>query len=135
MDTFTTKLRVWKPDHLEGAKDLELLVVMDAPFSWISRARLERLGISSAYRMTFCTNDQRLLERDMAVVYIATDGRSVPDVVVMAEEGESEGLGAHSIEGLGMSADPVQKKLVPAVMLALSSEFRHFIGVSGDLAR
>ncbi len=57
----------------------------------------------------------------MAIVYIATDGVSVPDLVVMAEAGESEVMGAHSIEGLGMAADPVQKKLVPTVMLALSS--------------
>jgi hypothetical protein len=32
-----------------------------------------------------------------------------------------EVMGAHTIEGLGMAADPVQKKLVPAVMLALGS--------------
>ena len=37
----------------------------------------------------------------------------------MAEPGEMEVLGAHSIEGLGMAADPVQKKLVPTIMLAL----------------
>jgi hypothetical protein len=37
----------------------------------------------------------------------------------MAEEGESEVIGTHSIEGLGMAADPVQRKLVPTVMLAL----------------
>ena len=121
MGTFTAKLRVWKADHPEAAEELELLVDTCASFSWISKARLERLGIRPAYPMPFRAIDGRVLERDMGVVYIASDGRSVPDLVVMAEEGESEVMGAQSIEGLGMAADPVQKKLVPTIMLALSS--------------
>jgi predicted aspartyl protease len=119
MGTFTAKLRVWKELHPQDAQELELLVDTGASFSWISKGWLERLGVTAAYQMPFRTIDGRVLERDMAVVYIATDGRSVPDLVVMAEEGESEVMGAHSIEGLGMAADPVQKKLVPTVMLAL----------------
>ena len=122
MGTFSAKLRVWKEDRPEGAQELELLVDTGASFSWISKARLERLGVRPAYQMPFRTIDGRVLERDMAVIYIGTDGRSVPDLVVMAEEGESEVIGAHSIEGLGMAADPVQKKLVPTVMLALGSQ-------------
>ena len=121
MGTFSAKLRVWKEDRPEGAQELELLVDTGASFSWISKARLGRLGVTAAYQMPFRTIDGRVLDRDMAVVYIASDGRSVPDLVVMAEEGESEVIGAHSIEGLGMAADPVQKKLVPTVMLALRS--------------
>jgi len=122
MGTFSAKLRVWREDRPEGAQELELLVDTGASFSWISKARLERLGVRPAYQMPFRTIDGRVLERDMAVIYIGTDGRSVPDLVVMAEEGESEVIGAHSIEGLGMAADPVQKKLVPTVMLALGSQ-------------
>jgi hypothetical protein len=33
-----------------------------------------------------------------------------------------EVMGAHTIEGLGLAADPVQKRLVPTVMLALASQ-------------
>jgi hypothetical protein len=79
MDTFSAKLRVWKEDHPEGAQELELLVDTGASFSWISKARLQRLGVTATYQMLFRTIDGRVLERDMAVVYIATDGRSVPD--------------------------------------------------------
>ena len=69
--------------------------------------------------MQFRTIEGRLIERDVAVVYVASDGYSAPDLVVMAEPGEMEVIGAHSMEGLGLAADPVQKKLVPTVMLAL----------------
>ncbi len=121
MGTFSAKLRVWNPDHPETVEELDLFVDTGAAYSWISRACLERLGVVATRRMPFRTIEGRVLERDLGIVYIGTDGRSVPDIVVMAEAGEMEVVGAHSIEGLGLAADPVQKKLVPTVMLALSS--------------
>jgi predicted aspartyl protease len=119
MGTFTAKLRVWNPAHPETVEELEPFVDTGAAYSWIGRGRLERLGVTPARRMSFRTIEGRVLERDLAIVYVGTDGYSAPDIVVMAEPGEMEVMGAHSIEGLGLAADPVQKKLVPTVMLAL----------------
>jgi predicted aspartyl protease len=121
MSTFKAKFRIWNPASPEKAEEVEAVVDTGASFSWISRSRLERLGLSPSRRMPFRTIEGRVLERDLAAIYIATDGYSAPDVVVMAEPGETEVLGAHSIEGLGMAADPVQKKLTPTIMLALSA--------------
>jgi predicted aspartyl protease len=121
MGTFSAKLRVWNPAKPSDVEELDAFVDTGAAFSWISRARLERLGVSAARKMSFRTTEGRLLERDMATVYVATGTYSVPDVVVMAEAGEMEVMGAHTIEGLGLAADPVQKKLVPTVMLALAA--------------
>ena len=121
MGTFKSKLRVWNPAHPEKAEELEVLVDTGAAFSWVSRARLENLGVSSSRRMPFRTIDGRVLERDMAIVNVGTNGYIAPDLVVMAEPGEMEVMGAHSIEGLGLAADPVQKKLVPTIMLALAA--------------
>jgi predicted aspartyl protease len=121
MGTFSVKLRIWNPAKPGEVEELDAFVDTGAAFSWISRARLERLGVSAARKMSFRTIEGRLLERDMATVYVATGTYSVPDVVVMAEAGEMEVMGAHTIEGLGLAADPVQKKLVPTVMLALAA--------------
>ncbi len=121
MGTFTTQLRVWNPAQPEKAEEFEVFVDTGAAFSWVSRARLQRLGIGPSRRMPFRTIDGRVLERDLAIAYVATDGYSAPDMVVMAEPGEMEVMGAHSIEGLGLAADPVQRKLVPTVMLALAA--------------
>jgi predicted aspartyl protease len=119
MGTFSVKLRIWNPAQPGTVEEFDAFVDTGAAFSWISRARLERLGVASSRRMQFRTIEGRLLERDLATVYVSTDKYSVPDVVVMAELGEMEVMGAHTIEGLGLAADPVQKKLVPTVMLAL----------------
>jgi hypothetical protein len=64
-------------------------------------------------RMPFRAIEGRVLEPDMAAVYVGSDGYPVPDVVVMAERGEMEVLGAQ------MAVDPIQKKLVPTMMMAL----------------
>jgi hypothetical protein len=41
--------------------------------------------------------------------------------VVIAERSDMEVIGTHTIEGLGLAADPVQKKLIPTIGLALTA--------------
>jgi len=119
MGKFTTKFKVWNPTKPENTQELEALVDTGSAFSWISRSRLEGMGLNPSRRMAFRTIDGRVMERDMTAIYIASAGYSALDMVVMAEAGEMEVLGAHSIEGLGLAADPVQKRLTPMIMLAL----------------
>jgi len=122
MSTFTAKLRIWNPEDPQKIEELEPFVDTGAAFSWISRTRLQRLGVAPSRQMRFRTIDGRVLERDLAIVYVAANENTAPDLVVMAEAGEMEVIGAHSLEGLGVAADPVQRKLVPTVMLALGAE-------------
>ena len=122
MSTFTAKLRIWNPEDPQKIEELEPFVDTGAAFSWISRTRLQRLGVAPSRQMRFRTIDGRVLERDLAIVYVAANENTAPDLVAMAEAGEMEVIGAHSLEGLGVAADPVQRKLVPTVMLALGAE-------------
>ena len=122
MSTFTAKLRIWNPEDPQKVEELEPFVDTGAAFSWIARSRLQRLGVKPSRQMKFRTIDGRMLERDLATVYVGVDEYTAPDLVVMAEAGEMEVIGTHSLEGLGVAADPVQRKLVPTVMLALGAE-------------
>ena len=121
MGIFTAKLRVWNPASSLPAQELELTVDTGASYSWISRSRLEPLGIRSVRRMQFRTIEGHTIERDLAPVFVATDGFTGGDNVVMAEQGDMEVMGAHTLESLGITVDPVAKKLVPAVGLALTA--------------
>src|SRR5271165_2474039 len=122
MGTFTAKLRVWNPASPARVEELDVLVDTGAAYSWVSRARLEPLGIRSVRRMQFRTIEGRMIERDLAPVFVATDGFTGGDNVVMAEAGDMEVLGSHTLETLGVTVDPVNKKLVPTVALALAAE-------------
>jgi predicted aspartyl protease len=84
-----------------------------AAYSWISRSTLEMLDIASVRRMQFRTIEGKVLERELAPVFLAIDGYIGGDNIVMAESGEMQVLGAHSLEALGLTVDPVQKKLLP----------------------
>jgi predicted aspartyl protease len=118
---FTAKLRVWNPARSTEAEELEVMVDTGAAYSWVSRSRLERLGVQPVRRMQFRTIEGRLIERELAPVFVATDGFTGGDNVVVAEPGDMEVLGSHTLESLGVTVDPVSKKLVPAVGLALAA--------------
>ncbi len=116
---FKSKLAVWNPATPSRVEELELLVDTGASYSWFLRERLETLGIRPTGKMQFRTIDGRILEREVAPVFVRTNGHVGGDTIVMAESGDAEVLGAHTLESLGLAADPVQKKLIPTVGMAL----------------
>jgi predicted aspartyl protease len=115
---FKSKLAVWNPASPSRTEELELLVDTGASYSWFLRERLEALGIRPTGRMQFRTIDGRVLERDVAPVFERSDGHVGGDTVVVVESGDAEVLGAHTLESLGLAADPVQKRLIPTVGMA-----------------
>lgn len=120
MGLFTSKLKIWNPGQPERAEEFELLVDTGAAYSWVPRARLESLGIRSTGRMQFRTIEGRVIEREVAPVFLASNGHIGGDTIVLAEPGDLEVFGAHSLEALGLAADPVQKKLMPTILPALA---------------
>jgi predicted aspartyl protease len=124
MGSFSAKLRVWNPESPEKAEEIEALVDTGAAFSWIHRERLERMGAVVLRRIGFRAIGGSVIEGDTAAVCVASNGFTAPDIVVMAERNDMEVIGVHTIEGLGLAADPVQKKLIPTVMPALAARCR-----------
>jgi predicted aspartyl protease len=124
MGKFTAKLRVWNPANPSSGEELEAMVDTGGSYSWISRTRLEALGIRPVRRMQFRTIEGHMIERDLAPVFVASDGFTGGDNVVMAESGDMEVMGAHTLESLGVTVDPVGKKLIPAVGMALTAILR-----------
>ena len=120
MGLFKSKLAVWNPASPARVEELELLVDTGASYSWFLRQRIEALGIRPTGRMQFRTIDGRVLEREVAPVFVRSDGHVGGDTIVVAESGDAEVLGAHTVESLGLAADPVQKKLIPTVGMALA---------------
>jgi len=124
MGSFSAKLRVWNPSDPEKVVEVQAMVDTGAAFSRIHRERLEQLGVQFLRRIGFRAIDGSIVERDTAAVWVGSNGFTAPDIVVMAERNDMEVIGVHTIEGLGLAADPVQKKLIPTVMPALSAGVR-----------
>ena len=122
MSVFSAKLVVWNPSEPSRSEEIEVLVDTGASYSWVSRSRLAGLGVRPTRRMVFRTIEGRTIERELAPVFVRVDGYTGGDTVVLAEPGDNEVLGAHTLESLGLTADPVKKALVPTVGLALPAD-------------
>jgi predicted aspartyl protease len=121
MGIFTAKLRVWNPASSSTTEEIDAMVDTGASYSWVLRTRLESLHVHPVRRMQFRTIEGKMIERDLVPVFVAADGFTGGDNVVVAEPGDMEVIGAHTLESLGLTVDPVGKKLVPVVGLALTA--------------
>ena len=119
MGMFEVSVKMSSPAAPDRTVDLSLLVDTGATLSWIPRTALERIGAAPISRLPFSLADGRRLERDIASVMLAIDGRRAPVPVAFGEQGEEAVLGATALETLGFIVDPVSKKLVARDLLAL----------------
>ena len=119
MSTFATKLRLANLANPTRVVEIEGTVDTGASYSWVSRATLESVDIKPTSRMQFETITGDLIEREMAPVFVSFDGRSGGDTVVVGEPGDMQVIGAHTLEAMGVLADPIRKTLVPTIGLAL----------------
>ena len=81
MGLFKSKIAVWNPAVPARVEELELLVDTGASYSWFLRRRLEGLGIRSTGKMQFRTIDGRVIERDVAPVFVRSDGHVGGDTI------------------------------------------------------
>jgi len=116
VSTFTVKVKVWNPANPSRFAEAEVWADTGAAYSWISKARLEPMGVQKVRRLQFRTIEGHTVERDLAAVFLSADGFTGGDNVVVAESGDLEVLGAHSLESLGLAVDPLHKKLIPLVV-------------------
>jgi hypothetical protein len=52
----------------------------------------------------------------MAVVTMTLEGQTLPTLCLVGREGDLEVLGAYTLGGFGLAVDPIQRRLIPAIM-------------------
>lgn len=118
MGTFSATLEIGDPEGSQY-QTIEAVVDTGSTYTWAPRDFLQRLGVQPVGRREFETADGRVIERDVGRTWVRMDGRSEITLVVFGEEGSKPLLGAYTLEGFGLAADPVRRRLVPARGLAL----------------
>ena len=119
MGTFRVTADIGDPRG-ERYEALELLVDTAATYTWVPRSILERLGVPPAFRFPFILADGRRIEREMAETRVRLDGQSRTTLVVFGDEGTLPLLGAYTLEGFGLAADPVNRRLIPVPGLLMA---------------
>ena len=105
------KVRVYNPSDGSKSLDLELLVDAGSTYTWIRNDRLVRLNISPIGRRRFRTIEGRIIVREIGEAVVECMGRRATTIVVFAEKNDSEVLGLHALEGLGLEVDPITRQL------------------------
>lgn len=120
MGVFRTQIQM---GPLDGSRfeTVEAVVDTGASYTTISRAVLERLGITPEARRQFRLADGQIVEFDVGYARLRAGGESGIVAVCFGPDVGPALLGATSLQVLSLAVDPVGERLVPAVgyMLAI----------------
>ena len=113
MGVFSSPLQI---TSMEGGEvlDIEATVDTGATYSMLPSGMLRQLGVESIGKAEFELADGRIVEMEKGRVWVTIDGASEFSLVIFGEDGTPPLLGAYTLEGLRLAADPVQRRLVPA---------------------
>lgn len=98
---------------------LEVLVDTGATYTWVPAATLHGLGVEPEGRWEFEIAGGEAIERDVAQTWVRYNGSAHMTFVVFGDEGSQPLLGAYSLEGFRLAAEPVRRTLVPTRGFAL----------------
>ncbi len=96
---------------------IEALVDTGSTYTWVSREVLDRLGVRPVEERPFVLADGRQVTYPIAWIQIRMDGRTQPTIAVFGEPASDPLLGVFTLEGFGLAADPVNRRLVPVPAL------------------
>jgi len=113
------KVRIYSPD-MSKFLDVELIVDTGSIYTWIKKDKLKKLGVKPTRKRKFKLINGEIIERWIGETIIECLGEKATTIVVFAEEKDTEVLGVHALEGLGLEVDPITKQLRKAeTLLAL----------------
>src|SRR4030042_3826815 len=116
MGTFYTGCIV--ENHIDRSKSVrisKLLVDTGSEYTWIPTAKLEKIGIQREKKdISFVLANGEVVTRSVGFAILRIVNHFTIDEVVFAEAGDLVLLGARTLEGLNLTVNSAQKKLVAA---------------------
>ena len=91
---------------------LEALVDTGSMYTWVPRDVLQRLGVTAEEQWPFELADGREVRYPVAWAEVRIGARVQPTIVVFGEIGSQPILGAFTLEGFRLAADPVNRRLI-----------------------
>ena len=120
MQLTVLELEIANPGTPEVTEKLEFLIDSGAVYSVAPTPILERLGIRPLTEETFRPADGTKIVRKKGVAVFKFGDRIGGADVIFGEPGDSLLLGVLTLEGLGLSLDPLRRELKPLPMILAS---------------
>jgi clan AA aspartic protease len=111
------KVEVGNPSTPEKTEEVEFLVDSGAIYSVVPTHILDSLGIKPITREEFRLANGETIVRKKGIALFKYGKRIGGADVIFGEEGDSELLGAFTLEALGLALDPLRRELKPLPMI------------------
>ena len=111
------EIEVGNPASPETTERIEFLIDSGAIYSVVPSDILNRLGIRPVAEQTFRLADGTKIKRKKGIALFRYGERVGGADVIFGEEGDSNLLGAFTLEALGLSLDPLRRQLHPLPMI------------------
>lgn len=114
MGTFFVRCKIENIVDREKASVMpKMLVDTGSEYTWVPAQTLEKIGVQREKKdLEFIMANGQRITRSVGFAIIKLEKYFTVDEVVFAEKGDLLLLGARTLEGLSLSVDPRQKKLV-----------------------
>ncbi len=104
-------------------RTVSALVDTGSVYTWVPGDLLRDLGLEPTDNFEFFMADGGKTRRDAVEAVIRLEGRVRHTMCVFGEDDDQVLLGAYTLAGFALAADPVNKRLVPmAALPAVSSD-------------
>jgi len=116
MGTFYTSCRIANhTDRTRAVRLPQLPLDTGSEYTWVPAATLQRIGVVREKKdLRFVMANGQIITRSVGFAILRVGGNFTIDEVVFAEPGDLALLGARTLEGLNLTVDSVQKRLIAA---------------------
>jgi predicted aspartyl protease len=111
------EIDVGNPASPETTEKVELVIDSGAVYSVVPTPILEKLGIRPIARQEFRLADGSKIVRKKGIALFKRGEQVGGADVIFGEEGDSNLLGAFTLEALGLFLDPLRRELRPLPMI------------------
>jgi hypothetical protein len=107
----------------EEIRSVPVRVLVDAAseLSWLPIDVLAGTGIRPRRKRLYRMADGRTMDRDIGFCILESEGFITNDEVVFAQPGDMHLLGVRTLEGFGVTVDPLAHRLVATATLAAAN--------------
>ena len=117
MGLTTLEIEVGNPATPEITESIDFLIDSGAIYSVVPIPILERLGINPLIEQEFRLADGSKIVRKKGIALFKYGDRIGGADVIFGEEGDTQLLGAFTLEALGLALDPLRRELRPLPMI------------------
>jgi predicted aspartyl protease len=100
---------------------VRVLLDTGAECSWLPAQVLASIGIHPRRKKAFVSADGRTMVRDVGYCILAAEGFETADEIVFAVPGDMCLLGVRTLEGFGVTVDPVAHRLIERPLIVAGS--------------